>query len=142
MRTRATSCVLSATCLCIASLSVGSCRPSHDVPPSPTEGAVERPDAAETLEIEGVVLDARGLPVSGITVVASPAGTQRFGDEPRRRTARSGEDGRFRIQGLAAGRWRLASPPAIATDLPSIEEKEVDAGATGVSVLLIDGYTR
>ena len=90
--------------------------------------------------IEGVVRDARGNAQSGVAIAAIPVGSKSSEFDGFRHAARSDSEGRFRIEGLEAGRWRLVSPPQVATDLPTIEEREVDAGATGVAVVLSGGY--
>jgi len=63
------------------------------------------------LSITGRVVDAGGAPVGGAEVTAADAARSQV--PPRREgrpaPARSGPDGNFRVDGLAAGRWELAA---------------------------------
>lgn len=85
--------------------------PTYSADPEPVE--VPGPDVTLTLEaggsISGRVLDDERRPLAGAFVIATPS-LQRSADRtelrPARR-ARSDERGRFEIEGVGAGAWRL-----------------------------------
>jgi hypothetical protein len=86
--------------------------------------------AQETATVSGRVLNPAGEPVEGAAVTATPAAGGRA------RRASSGEDGAYRITGLAPGAWTFR-----ATRLgfaPAVEEVAVRAGEQRVDLRLPD----
>jgi protocatechuate 3,4-dioxygenase beta subunit len=81
------------------------------------------------LAIEGVVEDARGTPLSGATVTAQAQASR---DEA---AARTGADGRFRLDALAPGGWWIRAERAGFAPAAIV----VQAGATSVRLRLVAG---
>ena len=96
----------------------------------------------ETLTIKGVVKDEAGRAQPHVNVCAyAPTSETDVRGAPSA-TAMTDDEGRFVLAGLPPGRWRLGSPPEIATDLPCIEELDVDAGSADVTLVLREGFQR
>lgn len=117
---------------------------------SRTQRQVEPGVAAERREsskqgpqaIEGVVRDELGRPQPRVSVCAyAPTSDTGVRGAPSA-TTWTDDAGRFVIAGLSPGRWRLGSPPEIATDLPCIDELDVDAGSANVTLVLRPGLQR
>jgi hypothetical protein len=85
--------------------------------------------ASEQLGIEGVVEDPAGAPLPGASVTAQ---SRRSRDEA---AARTGADGRFRLDGLAPGRWRLVAERPGSAPAATVAQ----AGATDVRIRLVAG---
>ena len=96
----------------------------------------------EALTIEGVVRDELGRPQPRVSVCAyAPTSETDVRGAPSA-TAMTDVEGGFVLTGLSPGRWRLGSPPEIATDLPCIDELDVDAGSASVTLVLRPGFQR
>jgi len=96
----------------------------------------------DSLTIEGVVRDELGRPQPRVSVGAyAPTSDTDVRGAPSA-IAITDDEGRFVLAGLSPGRWRLGSPPAMATDLPCIDELDVDAGAADVTLVLRPGFQR
>lgn len=91
--------------------------------------------AQETATVSGRVLNPAGEPVEGAAVTATPAAGGRA------RRASSGEDGAYRITGLAPGAWtfratRLGFAPAVEQVAVRAGEQRVDLGLADAAVVL------
>jgi hypothetical protein len=89
------------------------------------------PLSAPALSIEGIAVDASDAPLEGVAVSAARKDT--VGDTAA--LARTGADGKFRIDDLAAGPW------IVVANLPGLAPASVEAqaGATGVKLRLLQG---
>ena len=102
----------------------------------------EEPSKKEALTIEGVVRDELGRPQPRVSVCAyAPTSDTDVRAAPSA-TAMTEDEGRFVLAGLSRGRWRIGSPPEIATDLPCVDELFVEAGTANVSLVLRPGFQR
>jgi hypothetical protein len=91
--------------------------------------------AQETATVSGRVLNPGGEPVEGAAVTATPAAGGRA------RRASSGQDGAYRITGLAPGAWtfratRLGFAPAVEEVAVRAGEQRVDLGLADAAVVL------
>src|SRR5579863_6199208 len=116
-------------CLLVAAVTLGSIgchrRPGSDKAPAP---AVLVP--APTARLAGQVLDGRAHPVPDARVLAFPVADGGAGEgEPGRATADL--DGRFAIEHLVAGRYRILVEAA---GFPAAEMSPVDAPAAELTV--------
>ncbi len=109
----------------------------------PATGDVVLDIVLETgLAIEGTVVGPAGEPVAGARVSASPERVR--ADKARSgsgRDAKSGPDGRFSLSGLAEGTFALRASGPNGGAYTSARLEGVEAGATGVRVVLGLGGT-
>ena len=113
----------------LAALACAACRQEAPRPaPAPTEAAPATAGEAKTVAITGWVVDKLGTRVARADVDADdPAVPQQW------RRTRSGDDGSFRIDGLAPGRRRLCVRPPYLDGDASIE---VEAPAAEVRAVV------
>lgn len=88
--------------------------------------------------LEGRVRAADGTPLAGATAFATPWGSDAALQGVERAETRAGDDGRFRIEGLAPGRWFVTIRTATrvdwhvgSVDLPGASRIDVRLGAQG-----------
>jgi protocatechuate 3,4-dioxygenase beta subunit len=62
-----------------------------------------------TQRVSGLLLDGTGKPAPGLTIVLFPADRALWASTGRIRTARSGQDGRYVVNDLRAGEYRIAA---------------------------------
>jgi hypothetical protein len=62
-----------------------------------------------TQRVSGLLLDGQGKPAPGLTIVLFPADRALWASTRRIRTARSGQDGRYLVNDIRAGEYRIAA---------------------------------
>jgi protocatechuate 3,4-dioxygenase beta subunit len=95
--------------LCVSARASGYAPFSADAVAAPRTGAELEPIVLQRGAIlVGIVLDADGRPVGGARLtVLDPAAPARLPDGPRSADAHTRDDGRFRLDELACGPWRI-----------------------------------
>jgi len=92
-----------------------------------------------TQRITGVLQDATGKAAPGLTVVLFPADRALWRVGRRIRTARSGQDGRYTINTIPAGEYRLAAVTDLEPSGPSDPSFLESLLATSIAITIRDG---